>query len=193
MCVCVSILQLLFYPHINWILCLKEVRDSCHVFFPIQPCLWWYILISGSLLALLAEPAAFSVKTTPQTRNQKVTKPLWPAMSLTRQVTSIPPARLTALRSHSVPATYSYTFFPRRSCLTSLCAPTTRDSLAPFLSVPLTHFWPLFFIFLLFSHNSVSLCSVWRMCERRPTEGARHGATENFFHWITLSFETIHN
>lgn len=49
-------------------------------------CLWGdYLFLIG--VPLFLEPAAFSVKTIPRTRNPKVKKPHFPPMSLTLQVT----------------------------------------------------------------------------------------------------------
>lgn len=52
----------------------------------------FYLFVAGlhffSWAFLSLEPAAFSVKTIPQTRNPKVTRPHFPPMSLTLQVTS---------------------------------------------------------------------------------------------------------
>lgn len=149
-----------------------------------------FLTASSDLLffgdSLPPEPAAFSVKTTPQTRNPKVTKPLSPAMSLTLQVTAV---QLTALATLSLSfslsfssLTFPYTLFhrPSASCVPSLCAPTARDGLTPFLSVPLTHFWAFFkFFFKLFLHHSVSLHSVRQMCQHWSAWGARHGVIGN--------------
>lgn len=62
----------------------QHILDKCQC---LTTCLWWECLFLMAV-SLSLEPAAFSVKTTPQTRNPKVTKPHFPPMSLTLQVTS---------------------------------------------------------------------------------------------------------
>lgn len=133
---------------------------------------WWI----SSADSLPPEPAAFSVKTTPQTRNPKVTNPLSPAMSLTLQVNlrpHSPPHFALFISPHSVLA---HIFSLHLSPLFPLPPPYMHP-----LLVTASHLFCLFLSHVLdfLSHNSLSLCNVRRMCWRQLAGGAGHGVMED--------------
>lgn len=129
----------------------QYILDTCRCFtqFNHFTYLWWVYLFFMDI-SLPLEPAVFSVKTTPRTRNQKVTKPHLPAMSLTLQVTSTLIFRLILLffSSHSPFHLFFVTYSSFSSCpylcmhhciwlphTSSVCPSHTFFS----LSLPLTH------------------------------------------------------
>lgn len=142
------------------------------------------VLSDPSILgdSLPPEPAAFSVKTTPRTRNPKVTKAPSPAMSSTPQVSSAPltaltPPLLLLFFSHSLPSRILTSSFT--SPLSLLCVRPLLVTASHLFCLSLSHVFDFFFSFHTTPSHSIT-------CNGRAgvdwPRGARHGVMENDGH-----------